>query len=597
MKYIHSLCIVILLFSNACKRDFLDVERKDALTIPTTFVQYDGFLAYSWQFYGAFPGYSNTIVDKDNNSDLISISQPNNRPNFIWQTYVIPATSDDYSGAYSRIRAINIMLDHIDGSTMSDVDKKHWRSVGYFFRAFNYAELINLYGDVSYVNRALTDGDTEELLSARTPRDQVAQNILSDLQYAETNIKPAGDGVNTINTNVVRALISRFGLREGTWRKYHSLQNADIYLRASATASEKLMTALPTLLPSYEQDFNSENLITGTTLAPGIILCKQYVATQITHAFSSNTRNSAGRYDLTKKAADMYLMADGQTRFTSPQFEGDQSPYTEFKNRDRRFLLTVPPPYKVTTPNTQSQTYTLTANAVESSYFAVMQAISTSQTKTLPNRNWNGFVVIQEPHFQDNNLGQPFSVTYTGYRFTKYYNQLITGQQGQDISDCPIFRMGEVLLNYAEAKYELSEFNQTITDQTINKLRARGGVQGLIITNIPNDPTRDVTVDPILWEIRRERAVELMGDGFRFDDLRRWKKMSYATERKLGRWIKKGVDVPANSVIPILNGATEGYIAYEQQPPSSFPDYYYLYPIPSNQTAINPKIIQNPGWK
>ena len=169
-----------------------------------------------------------------------------------------------------------------------------------------------------------------------------------------------------------------------------------------------------------------------------------------------------------------------------------------------------------------------------------------------------------------------------------------TGISSADINDGPIFRMGEVLCNYAEAKFELKEFNQNIADITVNKLRARGGVAPLNTMSIPMDPTRDPTVDPVLWEIRRERAVELMGEGFRFDDLRRWKKMDYTLEQKLGSWI---VGSAHNNKIPILNGSAQGYISYLGVPPSPFPEYYYFYPIPSNQIVINPEIKQNPGWK
>jgi hypothetical protein len=227
-----------------------------------------------------------------------------------------------------------------------------------------------------------------------------------------------------------------------------------------------------------------------------------------------------------------------------------------------------------------------------------MASISDAQHKALPTVNWNPFALAQEPHYVDEPNGQPFCVTWTGYRFYKFSNRFINGAQFVDINNAPIFRMGEVLVNYAEAMYELGQFNQAIADATINKTRARGSVAPLNLGDIPNDPTRDATVTPALWEIRRERAIELLGEGFRFDDLRRWKKMNYATNIKLGRYITKGSDVSATSIIPILNGANAGYISYEGQPPTPFPDYYYyLYPIPSQEIVLNPKILQNPGWK
>jgi len=151
------------------------------------------------------------------------------------------------------------------------------------------------------------------------------------------------------------------------------------------------------------------------------------------------------------------------------------------------------------------------------------------------------------------------------------------------------------MLNYAEAKKELNEFNQTICDNTINKLRTRGGVASLIITNIPVDPTRDNEVDAVMWEIRRERAIELMGEGYRFDDLRRWKKMEYATEQKLGKYI---VAADEANKVPILNNAAAGYVSYWGVPPKPFPEHYYLYPIPTNQIELTGGVVkQNDGWQ
>lgn len=588
IKVISSLTFITALFCG-CVKTLLP---KDQLVTATTFANYSGFETYAWSFYSVFPGYNGpNWLNVEFNDDLFLQAQPNGQSAWVSQTVVVPSSDDNYTNAYTNIRSINIMLDNIDNSPLNDADKAHWRSVGYFFRALNYSNLLNMYGAVPYVDHEVSDADPA-LHMPRTSRDTVAMNILNDLTYAEANIKPDGDGPNTINTAVVEALISRFGLREGTWRKYHGLTGAETYLKASADASQKLMTAFPTLAPSYDDDFNSESLAG----VPGIILYKEYETNQITHSFSTNGRNSSGRWDLTKAAVDLYLLKDGKNRFVSPLFTNDKTPNEEFKNRDLRLYYTVPPPYKVNT-NPPSSEFTYTNNPDDTMYFALMNRISNSDRKALPTINWNGFVVRQEPHYQDYQNGQPYCVTYTGYRFYKYVDHYVLNFQGQDINDCPLFRMGEILMNYAEDEYELGQFSQAVADATINKTRARGEVAPLDIAAIPNDPTRDPTVDPVLWEIRRERAVELMGEAFRFDDLRRWKKLDYITKPKLGRWITKGTDVPANSKIPIQGGASAGYINYEPQPPATVPDYYYLYPIPSGEIVLNPAITQNPGWK
>jgi len=588
-KYIYTGLLSAILFGGC---NDMDLKPDGVMTEEVTFSTYNNFITYAWQFYGVFPGYDQSAPDAEINSDLFARANNNATSDWIWQRIVVPGSSPDYSNPYIKIREVNIMLDNIDRATaLSETEKSHIRSIGYFFKAYNYMDLLNKYGKAIWTDKAVGDGDKEILYGKPATRDELAQHIVDMLNYAETNIKATGDGKNSITTDVVRALISRFGLREGTWRKYHNLQNAAVFLKWSADASEKIINKFPTLHADYDALFNSESLANVSE----VLLYKQYEQNQIVHSLASLARNSSGRWDLTKTAVDLYLLKDGQTRWTSPMFDGDKNAYDEFRNRDTRLYFTVSPPFKVNAAH-PTKTWTYTNDPKDREYIDLMATLSDEKRKTLPTINWEGLIVKQEPHFVDFNNGQPFNVTFTGYRFYKFSNK-IQRIQSQDINDAPIFRTAEVYLNYAEAKYELGLISQDIVNATINKLRARGGVGALDLSAIPQDPTRDAAVHPALWEIRRERAVELMGEGFRFDDLRRWKKMEYATVRKIGRYITKGVDVGANAPIPILNGATAGYIAYEAQAPQSYPDYYYLYPIPSGEIVLNNNLVQDEGWK
>ncbi len=101
------------------------------------------------------------------------------------------------------------------------------------------------------------------------------------------------------------------------------------------------------------------------------------------------------------------------------------------------------------------------------------------------------------------------------------------------------FQVGEVMLNYAEAAFELGRFTQEVADATINKLRARGGTKNMTVGQIDADwdTKRDSDVAPVLWEIRRERVMELATEGFHFDDLRRWKKSGKSTQQTTPRSI------------------------------------------------------------
>lgn len=617
IKYIVAITLIGFSVPGCSK---LDQVPLDKLSEPTTFVNEFGFQSFAWKFYDVFPAYDNYgvglgadagstpySIGNDANSDVMAVSAYNSQTRWIGQLKVVPVDDWFYKDSYSRLRSINIMLANIDNSPLSEEGKNHWRAVGYFFRAYNYANLINLFGDVPYVEKLLKDTDSA-LYMPRTPRDMVAKNIMTDLNYAVAHLRPKSSGLYVTGSNAVTpdaalAFISRFGLREGTWRKYHDLADAATYLQASADASAILLSRYPNLAASYDTDFNSDNL----DGVPGIIMFKAYGGNgtlSVGQNFTGNQMNRFGYLDLTKAAMDQYLMTDGQTRFTSPLFMGDKNAYDEFRNRDQRLYYTVPPPYRVLIDNSMATSFTYTNDTRDTSYFGFMRGISDDQHKTLPVTTGglpgNAVIIGIEPNFFDVSIdaqGTNLQNTFTGYRLYKYANNIGASGIGK-WSDAPIFRMGEILMNYAEATWELGKFDQTIADQTINKTRARGKVAPLVIASIPADPTRDAAVDPVLWEIRRERTIELMGEGFRFDDLRRWKKMEYATKIKLGRYIKKGADyIPADTKIPIQGGGNEGYISYEPLPNPNWPEHYYLYPIPSGQIALNNKLTQNPGWK
>jgi hypothetical protein len=508
---------------------------------------------------------------------------------------------------------------------MTDIEKKHWRSVGLFFRSYKYFELLSKFGDVPWFEHVLTEADNDLIFSARTPREEVANNILRDLKYAEQNIKTDGDGLNTINVHVVRALISRFTLFEGTWRKYHGLQGADTFLRACTEASEPLLISFPEIMDNFDEVTNSEDL----KGKKGIILYKSYVLGQLTHMLTRFARSSGCTLDLTKKTVDGYLCSDGKTISNSPLFAGDKTPNKEFRNRDRRLLFTVVPPHRYYTkkyadynfiggrflsttdtiaigPVVKNKFTTFRKVTVQDSldareYIDLMAKISKPNQKTLPIKSWDGASTnFFSPRFRSFNWGWgPFS-SQLGYQTYKYLSMMVTPVVSP-ATDCPLFRIEEVMLNYAEAKFELGEFSQSIADKTINVLRPRAGIANMIVSQITEsfDPKRDNDVAPLLWEIRRERRNELLGEGFAWDDIRRWKKGHYLDEIPLGCWVKNS---ELNNSVKIFGYSSvteskdkEGYIDFFARP-KGWLEHYYLYPIPIKDLTLNPKLIQNPGW-
>ncbi len=281
------------------------------------------------------------------------------------------------------------MLDNIDQSSMNDAEKAHWRSVGYFFRAYKYFKMLSLYGDLPWVEHTLSE-DSEELYFPRDPRDVVAQNILNNLKYAEEHIKVDGDGNNTINRAVVQSLISRFCLFEGTWRKYHALPNATTYLEECTRASKEVMNKYTTLHPNYEELFNSESLA-GIN---GIILYKEYATSQLCHGLTRMVRTGESQIEATKDAVDSYLCSDGHPIKNSTTYGGDKDVYAQFRNRDYRLYHTVCPPYMVSLASASTTQWKFTDNPSEREYIDLMATISKETYHRLPTSNFKGFITI-----------------------------------------------------------------------------------------------------------------------------------------------------------------------------------------------------------
>ena len=242
----------------------------------------------------------------------------------------------------------------------------------------------------------------------------------------------------------------------------------------------------------------------------------------------------------------------------------------------------------------------------------------------------------------------------SGYFANRFVNPKLIDQPGgksyTNITDAPVMKLNEMMMNYIEAAAELATLGkytltQTDFDRTINALRQRAS------TNMPtlqlvgdalrvpagviNDAQRDADVSPILWEIRRERRVELVYEGLRFNDLRRWKKLNYADMVKnpklnMGAYVNKREYVEwYNRVHPttdpkkiltlekmekmklvLLNAKGKyevndsvGYIIpiVKQGFMRTYSDKDYLYPIPIDQLTLyrnaGHAIKQTPGWE
>ncbi|PRY11692.1 putative outer membrane starch-binding protein [Pontibacter ummariensis] len=551
-----------------CEKDFLDTPPIDKLTDETYWTSEENVRTFSYGFYsGYFTGYGSSYTwgDYFTGQSLNDDFAPTNPAQF---TKNVPASGGGWSFGY--VRKANVFIDRVQNVPMSDEAKKHWTGIGRFFRAMEYADLVNSFGDVPWYETELLETDMAQLYKPRDSRTFVMDKVLADFKYAAENVR-VSDGAKglSVNRDVVLAYMSRVFLFEGTWQKYHAnnATKAAAYLEAAKWAADQVISSGRYSLGNYREVFSSLSLASN----PEVILFRQYEPGILTHSLNSYN-NKEAQTGPSKDAVETYLAKDGLPITVSALYEGDQGVAKLMANRDPRMTATFVPSE-------------LRLNGIASNY-------STS-----------------------------------GFATHKFLNESIKdipeGSSNLNPTDAPVIRYGEVLMNYAEAAAELATvggpaFTQEDLDKSINVLRARPGIgmpalqvsgDQVAVNGVAyNDPERDPSVPSVIWEIRRERRVELMMEGFRLDDLRRWRKLEYTDTQanpdiNRGAWIKKA-DHPKLNASVVLTDGDEGYIIPSTKAESQrlFTDpKVYLNPLPLDQIKLykdaGKELTQNPGWE
>ena len=634
-----------------CNDSFLEHAPVTSLTENNAFRSYDNFKSFAWPCYEIFKdnNIANTINGTgqgscyagDMNAGYLE-SRANESGNDYAFGRVQSVASGNGWGFSGTFRRANILLANIDKSEMTDAEKDHWRAVGYFFHSYWYMELINRFGAVPWVNTALNE-NSPEAYGPRVDREIVADSVLNRLKWAEANIGDfeKQDGANTINRDCIRAAISRFALREATWRKYHGIDGAQKFFDECIRVSRLLMNDYPTLYygtdgqpaAGYGEMWTTEDL----GKVPGVILYMEFVQDIKMANFSALEHMDSHNVEMNQHTVDLYLCKDGKPIATSANYHGDKTPYATFRDRDPRLYHVVMPPYKVKAKvktKEDPRTWDYTDDPADREYIDIMGPNESCDNpgigmKRLPGQNWSASLVRRVPNLQG---GAQYTIegkkygphayvaSRSGYYVWKNWDNWEENYNNAQVNtaDKPVFKIEEVLLNYAEAMFETNQFTQTIADETINKLRKR--VADMVVAQIDGnfDPKRGkyypkgndngILVDPVLWEIRRERIIELMGEGFGFYDVRRWRMAPwFVNMQQKGMWISK-TELSSLTLLNEMTGTsdgangsmTEGYIYLFNDPlkeGKGWLEKYYLYQVPLEEIALNPNLTQNPGWE
>jgi hypothetical protein len=471
-----------------------------------------------------------------------------------------------YKG-WSLLRTINFGLENYNSNGLSEAATAKYAAEARLIRAWFMSDKVRKFGDVQWVDKVLNIDDEDILYGARDDREFVMDKILEDLDFAVANLPENwGDGEpGRIDKWVALAVKSRVCLFEGTWRKYHGGSEPDKWLTECANASKELMDnggfSLYSNGKPYE-DYRFTHWQTSQDGNPEVIYWRKYVAGLNGHFASRLFWNYNG--GATKDFVDDFLCMDGKPIKLSDQYMGDAQIEDVFENRDPRLMQCVLDPRN-------------------------KEAIDYARD---PNNDY--------PRITGMNGGRNRS--NTGYHVVKHWNAIDEGSpRNMHTVSPPCLRLGEILLNYAEAKAELGSITQGDLDMSINLLRDRVAMPHLDL-NPPMDPKyANDGVSSLIIEIRRERRVELFLEESRYHDIRRWKQGQKFAKSDLGiRW-DDAAKARYGDLSNIRTTEVDGVPYIDVRKGTDYEpvwdDKMYLWPLPISAISQNPNLSQNPGWQ
>lgn len=573
-----SLCCVacVALVLTGC----MDLDPKDSMGDNLVWSKPDNFQLFANQFYGwtrdmgSGTDYQNGVSDgvhSDYRSDLICTNSVNT---YSQGTNNIPEKDGNFTSIYKRIYYTNLLLKNAEGydnqaAIATPMGEAYW------FRAYLHFELVQIYGDAQILTEPL-DIDNAQLYGERNSRGEVIDQCIADLQKAVELLPETASEEGRLCKDAANAMLSRVALYEGTWQKFHNNNSgrATELLTIAKNAADEVIKAghyslfynsalvnpgINNVNQSYRYMFILEDAAqcnpAGLVKAANTeyILSHRHrdtdkLSINITHGLLSNVCY------ITRKMANMYLCSDGLPVTKSPLFKGYTGATDEFQNRDARM------------DNTMLQHNEPYWN-------------NDSKWRT----SWNDADV-------DNSL-KGNARSNSGYQNQKWGVEREVADYYESM-DYPVIRYAEVLLNYAEAVYELNEnISDNDLDKSLNLVRRR------INQNMPKLSNSFCATNGLNMreEIRRERTVELFLEGFRIDDLKRWKTAeTEMPQDQLGvkitgtwfeaNWAAQARSLNGDGCIVMYNGRT-------------WAQKNYLYPLPQDQRQLNKNLTQNPGWE
>ena len=654
-KYLSTLLLGASLGLTACN-DYLNVEPQSDITPSAFFYTADDLAAYTINLYNSTfdyiaPGsYGISIFGWDNDTDnQAGVNASATR----WVPGQWKVGTNNYwtKDNWAEVRNVNYFFDQVlpkyeAGQISGGSAVEHYIGEAYVIRAMVYFGFLQSIGDCPIVTTALTDIE-EELIAAseRQPRHKVARFIIDDLNKAINLLAENGPGgKNRITKDVAYLLKSRVALYEATWEKHHAgtafvpggqgwpgkdaqgynaQAEIDYFLTEAMSAAkvvgDKLVDNLAENTGTKEgmdANFNALNPYyvmfcdTDMDKYPEVLMWREYIESQgLTHNIQMQLQRNGGGSGWTRGLVNSFVMRNGLPIYAAgsgydAEWEKEGVTAT-LQDRDARIQ------------------------------------VFTKQDGDIDMYSTSGDVVKHEMHWLLSGTNETRIVTGYAVKKGKHYNGYMQEAHHKGTTGSIVFRGTEALLNYMEACVEKTGAVDGTADKYWRALRKRALVnEDYMVTVNATDLNKEAEgdwavyskgqqVSSLLYNVRRERRNEFIGEGMRWADLKRWRALDQVKNYQVSGmryWgsiydgaltldgkdrcivdvaggtgnmspVEDGVYVLPNRITSKNNLVFDGY---------NWCEAHYLNPLAQNvfrQTASGDKtdlntsnIYQNPGW-
>lgn len=616
--YIMAFAAFSIISLSGCS-DFLDREpltQPEATTFLSGKTQVENYINGLYINLPSFDKWGMGSRGEDKNSDNIIADQYDKRLNGEYNQF---SGTSDWQTGYQNLRKVNYFFYYYNvAENQEDDDLRSLKGEAYFLRAYWHFYLLKKFGSIPVMD-AFWDGNAtvEGLQIPAKTRTEVAKFILEDLNTAASLLYSRSKyaGIR-INKEAAMTLAMNVALFEGSWEKYHAgtdfaavdadgnkIDESVYFFGEVIKWGDELFKSGITLYTggndvndpgnSYAQLFNSKDL----SGIDEVLLWRKYSdADGVFHSINGNLKagvvDTEGPAGVSQSLVDNYLNLDGT--FIDPVSQAEQlKDFNKmFENRDPRLL----------------------------------QTIMHNGCKWASASNIKPMNILEYSEADKDNISAPKLAgegntrSLTGYHIRLGVDTTFVNGNGE--TACPIIRYSEALLAYAEAAEELNACSPDIFNKTIGELRRRAGItrdnapiQYSNLSEIKTDANFSqfgYTISPVLQEIRRERRSELALQGYRLDDLMRWRADKLIVNQR-GRGAYIGYNEANTSTLfkayspsdqkiirerlildengwadPMAGTLASGYQFHANRD--------YLLAIPPSELNLNKTLKQNPNW-